>query len=211
VRVAKPAYVGALGFDTVTTITPVAAKKLADAGMRFAVRYLGSIYTAELDTLLDAGIAVMPVTYSRAPGWLPSGPMGTADGIEAVRHLQAAGFPKGVTVWRDLEGPGGAPQDIIDWVNAWCKPVREAGYDPGLYVGYGAKLTSKQLYDLAVDRYWHSLSRVTDNANALAEPGCGWCMYQLYDSVTWAGATWVDVNVIQKDYRGRLPVWCSRA
>lgn len=209
-RKVENAYVGALGFDTVTEIkTASVAKGLYDSGMRFAVRYLGALSSPEVDLLLGAGLAVMPVTFSRSPGWVPTKAMGEADGREAVANLKAAGLPNGCTVWRDLEGPGGHAQDVIDWVNAWAHVVRDAGYDPGLYAGYGSKLTSSELYGLAVDRYWHSLSRVTDSAGQLAEPTCGWCMYQLYPSRMWAGV-WVDVNVIQQDYKGRLPLWVVR-
>ncbi len=118
------------------------------------------------------------------------------------------GFPAGVTVWLDLEGPGGTAADITAWVNAWAHEVKAAGYDAGLYVGYGTQLTSHELYALAVDRYWHSVSRVTDSANALAEPTCGWCMYQLNPSVMRC-ATWVDVDVVQEDYQGRVPNWVT--
>lgn len=209
-RLVAKATVGALGVDCVQGITTAAiAKGLYDAGMRFAVRYLGSVTNPEVELILNAGLALMPVTYSRNPGWTPSGALGKADGAHALQSLQAAGIPKGCTVWLDLEGPGGHAQDVIDWVNGWAAVVIQAGYEAGLYVGYGTMLTSTELYKLQVTRYWHSVSKVTDSAGQLAEPGCGWCMYQLHPSVSRAGV-WVDVDVVQEDYQGRVPNWVVR-
>lgn len=209
-RAAGKAYVGALGVDCVQVIANAGlAKGLYDAGFRFVVRYLGGVSSSEVDIILNAGLAFMPVGYSRKPGWLPSGGLGTMDGNNAVSHCTALGLPKNVTVWCDLEGPGGHAQDVIDYVNAWAHCVQNAGYEAGLYVGYATLLTSEELYKLAVTRYWHSLSRVTDSAGQLAEPGCGWCMHQLSPSVGRAGV-WVDVDVIGEDYKGRMPTWCVK-
>jgi len=94
--------------------------------------------------------------------------------------------------------------------NAWVAPIKTAGYIPGLYVGSGALLDSKELYALGVVRYWQSLSKEIDARGEFAEPSCGWCMIQLYPSVSVAGV-WVDVDVVQKDYRGRLPAWVVAA
>ncbi len=210
-RVAAASHVGALGFDSVQAIASVAqGQRMYASGMRFAMRYLGTTTPTEVDMLHSAGLAVMPVTYSRKPGWVPSASLGHADAIVALAHLKALGIPRGVTVFLDLEGPGGHAQDVVDWVNAWAADMKTAGYDPGLYVGYGTLLTSHELMALGVDRYWHSISRVTDSSGALAEPGCGWCVYQLQPSRMWEGV-WIDVDVIQADYQGRLPTWCVKS
>jgi hypothetical protein len=205
-RKVAAAYVGALGFDTVATQSAVSAKALYNAGMRFAVRYLGGISRDEVDIILNAKLALQVVTYSRAPGWVPTAAMGDKDGAETVAFAKAAGVPTGATVWIDLEGPGGHAQDIIDWVNAKARVIRQAGYDPGLYVGYQTQLSSHELYQLGVDRYWHSLSRVTDSAGQIAEPTCGWCQYQLYPTTHVVGYE-VDLNIVQQDYSGRTPNW----
>lgn len=200
-RAAHEAFVGALGFDTIVTIDAAHATKLAAWGMKFAVRYLGSLSSVEVDTLHDAGLAVMPVTYG-----------GAFNGDLAVAQLRAAGIAPGTTVWLDLEGQGGkrTPVMLVTIVNEWAAKVKAAGYDPGLYVGWDAVLTSTELYALSVDRYWHALSRLSDRNGDLSEPSCGWCMYQLYPSIT-VGGVLVDVDVIQKDYKNRLPMWCAKA
>jgi hypothetical protein len=188
-----------MGFDTVSVLNDAAAAALRAAGMRFAVRYLGSLKGDEVSSILKAGLALMPVTYSRASGWTPTGELGQEDGSSAVADAKAAGFPAGVTVWCDLEGCAGTVETTSAYVNAWAGVVRDAGFDPGLYVGSGQALDGAQLYALAVDRYWRSFSQVPD-------PTCGWSMIQLYKTVTVAGTS-VDVDVIQYDYRARLPNW----
>lgn len=190
----------ALGFDCVTPMTAERAAGLRDAGLKFAVRYLGSVTAAELAVILDAGLLFMPVTYSRQPGWTPTANMGTDDGRLDVSHLTAAGVPRGCTVWVDLEGVGDASAAAVAvWVNERGAVLRDAGYDVGLYVGEGDVLDSGELYALSkVDRYWRSLSRVP-------EPTCGFSLLQLPHTVTIAG-TEVDVDCVQFDFHGRLPM-----
>lgn len=206
-RIAKAATVGALGADTIQPITTRAvADALRGAHVDYIVRYLGSLSSPEIDVILQSSLAVMPVTYSRSSGWQPSGDLGALDAKHHVAECDAIGIPKGATVWLDLEGPGGHAQDVIDHVTNWANIVRGSGYDPGLYCGWGTLLTSEELYQLPVDRYWKSQSRVTDSAGQLAEPKCGWCQYQLFPSVM-RGGVWVDLNVIQEDNQTRLPTW----
>lgn len=200
-RIAARADAGAKGFDCDTVLDDASSARLFAAGMRFGVRYLGSLTSGELDAMLASGLACMPVTFG-----------GAFDGPQAVRHAQQAGIPKGATVWLDLEGQSIATpiHTLVTKINMWSGSVRTAGYDPGLYVGANALLTSTELYALSMDRYWHSLSRVVDRNGQLAEPSCGWCMHQLFPSTTVAGV-FVDFDFVQQDYRGRVPWWVTRA
>ncbi len=209
-KIAAKAFVGARGTDSVQAITRAQAVALKTSGIDFCIRYLGGVTLEELDGILDAGLGFMPVTYSRAPGWLPSASIGSTDGTNAGNHCTALELPAGVTAWLDLEGPGGHAADVEDYVNAAAHKVQAVGYEAGLYVGYGTLLTSHELYKTAVTRYWRSISRVTDSSGALAEPDCGWCMNQLRPSRMWAGL-WADINVVEADYKGRLPTWTIKA
>lgn len=203
---AAPAHVGARGFDCVTVIDKTRADALKAWGMDFAVRYLGSLSEAETDTILASGLALMPVTYGLRHGTIPSAALGTSFGNASVKNAQAAGIPVGVSVWLDLEDSAGTSDQVVAFVTAWCAPMIAAGYMPCLYVGAGAILTGPELYALPVVRYWQSLSKEVDRRGQIAEPNCGWCMVQLYPSTT-IGGTFVDVDVVQSDYRGRLPAW----
>jgi hypothetical protein len=194
---------GAKGVDTVAHFTAKNCADLKAAGYDFVLRYLGSLSAAEIGIIIGEGLAVMPVTFCRAEGWRPNKAMGTQDGQQAVRQLQALAMPPGVTVWRDLEGVavGGAP--VSDYVNAWAHEVKAAGYDAGLYVGAESGLSSNALWLLAVERYWHSCSRVPDVAT------CGYCMVQEYPPNKHICNVQVDTDVIIADKLGRLPTWAT--
>lgn len=197
------AFVGARGVDSLPFSqggTTAQAEALAASGIEFFVGYLGVINGARLKRLLDAGVAFMPVTLASA-----------YNGATSVAQCKALGLPSGTTVWLDLEGKAAydtpAPA-LIAKINAWADAVKAAGYEPGLYVGSPQPLTSEELYALRVVRYWNALSRESDRNGKLAEPRCGWCMWQMNDSVIWKGTgVFVDVNMIGKDFQGRLPTW----
>ncbi len=200
-RVTATATVGARGTDSVTLITTAAqAQALKASGNDFVIQYLGSVTSAIVDIILAAGLAFMPVTY--ADKW---------DGPTTVNELKALGLPTGCTVWLDVEGVGAMdPTALKAAINNWATAVQAAGFVAGLYVGSGCPLTSIELYQLKVTRYWHSLSRTVDRNGQDSCPACGWCMYQLFPSVTWGGV-WSDVDFIQQDWQGRLPTWVKAA
>ena len=112
--------------------------------------------SGELQSILDTGLALMPVQHVRNPNWMPSAQLGSADGQNAVANAQACGLPAGVTIWCDSEGQAGGAAETTAYVNAWAQALRNGGYDPGLYVGSGTPLDGQQLYALSVDRYWAS-------------------------------------------------------
>ena len=199
--VIQPAPFPALGFDCITVLDATSASALKAEGMKYAIRYLGSVTAAELQAILDAGLFFMPVTFSRAPGWTPTASMGTSDGQGDVAHLKGIGILTGCTVWIDLEGVNPAtPADVVAaWVSARAAVISAAGFDVGIYVGSDAILNSAQLYALpTVNRYWRSLSDAPT-------PTCGWSMMQCYPTTTVAGVE-VDVDCIQQDWQGRLPI-----
>jgi hypothetical protein len=201
--IVEKAFVGARGIDSLPFSqagTAAEAKRLATAGTDFVVGYLGAMTPKRLQDILSAGLAFMPVTYAGA----------YANGAtDEIAQLKALGIPQGCTVWLDLEGPKAfkcPPGELIATINMWADAISSAGYIPGLYVGSPQPLTSGELYGLRVVRYWNALSREADRNGALAEPSCGWCMWQMHPSVTWGGV-WSDVNMIGQDFKGRLPSW----
>jgi hypothetical protein len=196
---AEQAFVGALGADMSTVLTAASAAGLKAEGVRFAVRYLGGMTAAELLGILSAGLALIPVTYADQ-----------FDGPSSVAELHALGIPAGCTVFLDVEGIqlGMAPAVLIAKINAWAAALEAGGWQPGLYCGAGSLLTSAELFSLGVVRYWAGMSRIADRNGQLAEPQCGWSMRQLYDTQSIAGIE-VDVDVIGKDWLGRLPTWVT--
>jgi hypothetical protein len=200
---ASLATLPAFGIDTVQALDFDDCSHLLEHGFDFVVRYLGGLTPKELERILISGLALMPVTYSRAPGWAPTGELGERDGDKAVERLRTLGMPDGVTVWLDLEGCAGPASGTADWVNAWSLVIKSAGYQAGLYVGaQPGGLGPEELWRLPyTTRYWRSCSRVPEPANR------GWCMQQLRPPNIKLGQLTVDVDVIESDFRGGLPTW----
>ena len=197
-----PARPFALGIDTVVHLSADKCASLAAHGMSFAVRYLPSLTVEEVATITGWGLGLMGCAYSRKEGWVPSKELGALDGTATVRQALALGFPQGATLWLDLEGCAGPAWATAAWVDEWAMLVRNAGYIAGLYVGANpGGLNSASLWELHVQRYWHSCSQVPNVDR------CGYCMVQLSPPNTKVGDVHVDVDVIQQDYLERLPTW----
>jgi len=195
---------GAKGVDTIAPFTKDIAARFKAEGYSFVVRYLGALHPIERDAILGAGLGLLAVGYSRRAGWEPTAVEGASDGAAAVVHAREAGLLEGMTLFCDLEGPASSTTaaDCIAYVNAWAKPVADAGYVAGLYVGYGVPLTPQQLYqDLIVTAYWHSLSRVQDVAVR------GYQMVQQAPGNQMVLGVKVDIDIIQPDKNGDTPRW----
>jgi hypothetical protein len=205
----QPAPSGALGFDADTVITSTTAQQFFAEGYRFCVRYvsLGSeesssdLSTEEATSILNSGLALMPVQHVMSEGWLPTGSLGQEYGTNAANHAQAIGFPAGINLWCDLEGIGSTTaQNVIDYCGAWFSAVSAAGFVPGLYVGAKAILTGQQLYELPFQHYWQSCSEVP------AIPVRGYQMVQtlVQEPVNGIG---IDKDVTQTDGQGGQAQW----
>jgi len=194
-------HVGARGADSLPFSmggTAEQARALKAAGYDFLVGYLGSMNPARLKYVLDAGLGFMPVTFAGE----------YEDGAnDEIAQLRALGVPAGVSVWLDLEGMRAwksDPKQLIAKIDAWADAVAAGGWMPCLYVGAPQPLTSAELHKLHVVRYWRGQGRCVDRTGALAEPTNGWCMTQMFPSVT-RGGVLIDANIVGQDYRGRVP------
>lgn len=227
----EQAFSGARGVDSLPFSmggTQRQAVTLATTGMEFFVGYLGAMNPTRLALVLNTGMAFMPVTF--AGEYLD----GAKD---EIAQLKALAIPAGCTVWLDLEGIGAwntPAAQLIALIEAWAKDIVAAGYVAGLYVGAPQPLTGKQLYALkGITRYWLGIGRCVGKDGLDAYPDCGWCMrqewhdnpdlaqYKMNGGMLWpptshrtaslafpmAERTFVDVNGIQRDHRGRVPTW----
>ena len=196
---AVEAFVGARGIDSVALISSAdAARRVRESEIDFVLQYLGSVTKDIVQTITDAGLGFMPVTYANR-----------LNGSETIAELSTLDLPDGTTVWCDVENRATIdPQTLIKLINEWGSMLRLQGFVPGMYVGPGCPLTSAELYALEVFRYWHCGAKIVDRNGQTAEPECGWSMYQLYPSVTWGGI-FSDIDVVQKDFKGRLPSWAA--
>lgn len=189
---------GSRGVDTVLRIDTVDAKALFEDGYDFVVRYLAGLTKLELDSIMSTKLKLGLVTYANS-----------FDPADEIAQLAALCIPKGVTVWLDVEDVKIQPTELIAKVNAWGKAIKQNGYIPGAYIGAGAQLTSKELYSLSVERYWHSCSRVLDRNNEESAPSCGWSMWQVSPPNQKRCGVIVDVDFVQKDYQGREVTFVS--
>lgn len=160
------------GFDCNVRLTSAWAKAMYEHGYRFAVRYVRreqannhDITAAEMLTILQAGLGIMLVQHVAPENWNPRARgavnnvygSGAAYGAVAAQEARAAGLPRGVTLWCDLEGVGepNTAANVIAFCNNWEKAVSEAGFASGLYVGWHAGLNAHDLYyRLRFKRYW---------------------------------------------------------
>jgi hypothetical protein len=95
---------------------------------------------------------------------------------------------------------------VIEFANNWHAAVASAGYKPGLYVGYGCRLTAQQLYaNLRFDCYWSAYNLDAENYPAVR----GVCMRQsvakLADLVLPFTTQTMDVDTITADAKGGSP------
>jgi hypothetical protein len=156
----------------------------------------------EAKDILNSGLALMPVQHARKQGWSPKQARGQQDGEEASVNAKTFGFPDRVNLWCDLEGVKSSTQaqDVMGYCEAWYEAVSAAGYVPGLYVGAGALLDGKQLYELPFQHYWRSQSQVPDI------PHRGYQIIQLGPSIQINGV-WIDLDVALNDNQGGAAQW----
>lgn len=203
-RVATLAFAGARGLDCTSVITPAFAQWMVDNGFDFAMRYLGSLTSAEIDVLHAHGRAVMPVCFADK-----------FDGLAALSELVHIGMPIGVTVWADIESVTLTAAQLIDRLdNAFAKPLRAAQYDPGGYFANDQPLNARQMGNLVMDRYCRG--DVIGVPEPWADSGpIGFCMEQISgNSTSYKGKptpALIDIDFIRADFRGRLPTWCVAA
>lgn len=119
---------------------------LAADGWGFAVLYVGqqtwdgAAATPDLLALLlgltphastAASLAGGAVTCSRT---LLTAAEGAAEGSDAVARVSAEGFPRGTTVFLDLEYMDAVPPAMQGYVRAWVRRVLDDGrFRPGIY------------------------------------------------------------------------------
>jgi hypothetical protein len=213
-----PAPAGLRGFDANTPITAPAAAAFWNAGYRFALRYVGrtqmashDLTTAEAEILLNQGFGLMPVQHVLNPGWQPTAELGQQYGANAAKFSQQIGFPPGVSVWCDLESVAddASAADVIGYCNAWYTAVADAGYVPGLYVGFQPGLTGKQLYGaLKFSSYWAAY-----NVDGVSNPKPrSWQLVQSVGKGTVGGLTTevYDADTTVTDGKGGTAVWLQR-
>lgn len=201
------------GIDCNTPINAAQADAFFKSGYRFAVRYLPRISAKmhdlgaqEIEFLHHAGLGVMAVQHVESErSWAPSDDKGRQYGEAAAQYATEIGLAKGSTVWLDLEGvdTSTSREQIIRYCNYWHDRVLRADYQPGIYVGWHANLSSSQLYHrLKFSRYWAAY-----NLNADQYPDVrGVCMKQYSGRPPQGVPFQIDINITMIDKKGDLPI-----
>jgi hypothetical protein len=202
---------GAQGFDASVNLAASDITLLAKT-FTFCLRYVpynawtgGDVTYDEAKSILQAGLALMPIYPYPGSGWQPDGASGTVNGNRAISGARTAGFPDNMNLWMDLEGiaDGWPAQSVIDHCNAWYDVVEAAGFVPGLYVGLPCGLTGDQLYSsLKFHHYWRS-----ESTSSPAIPVRG---YQVIPSLSTTPADLgfeIDPDVTQRDNLGGNAQW----
>ena len=182
-------------------------------GYDFCVRYLSrnigqvapNLTNAEAIDILNAGLALTAVQHVSNPGWAPTADLGTTYGANAALNAASVGLPGGINIWCDLEGVASNTPSatVIQYCHAWYTAVFNAGYIPGLYVGYNTCLTATQLYDLPFQHYWRSNSKVPDI------PTRGYQLVQNSQTVDNTTGLQIDPDKTQNDNLGGAVLWLS--
>jgi len=212
---AQIAVPGARGFDCNTEVTRAQAVRFLEHGYTFAIRYVGRIRAnsydlapREVSAITTAGLGFMIVQHVQRDGppwWKPTDDKGKQYGASAAAQAQTCGYPRGATIWLDLEGiaPRTDREQIIRYANLWHEAVAAAGYQPGVYIGSGARLSAQQLYErLRFTRYWAAFNLNADEYPIVR----GVCMRQLRAKPPAGVPFQIDGNVVQEDGLGGLPV-----
>jgi hypothetical protein len=212
---AQVAVPGARGFDCNTPVTRADASRFLEHGYTFAIRYVGRVTAHSYDltpneasTITTAGLGCMIVQHVQRDGppwWTPTDDKGKQYGASAAEQAHTCGYPQGATIWLDLEGiaPRTDPEQIISYANLWHEAVAAADYLPGVYIGYGARLSAQQLYDrLHFTRYWAAFNLNADEYPAVR----GVCMRQQRAHAPAGVPFEIDADVVQADNLGGLPV-----
>ena len=207
--------VGAVGIDFLgppsqAELAAIASYTLPGTrtGFTFAVRYLENLTLTERDAWLAADMGLVLVGESRAPGWVPSAGVGSADGMREVQRARSLGVPPATQLWCDLETPDPAHTYAMlsDYAHAQCDIINRSGCVPSAYIGSGLNASPQELLSLPYLGYWHSLSEVQNVV-------IGFEMVQLYPTMTLVLSTGhrdVDLDVVGQDKRGRQPTMIVR-
>lgn len=210
---------GSRGFDINSPLDSGTARAFYAAGFRFAVRYVGRVQqkphdltNLELARVLRAGLALAVVQHVKsAKSWDPEGAaLGRLYGRNAALFAIRCGYAKGAVLWCDMEGvaPGTPAQTVISYNNAWFDAVRDAGYDPGNYLGWHSGLS-------AYDWYWRVKCRrnwMAFNANRDEYPVVRGAQMRQFaatkaDRVPVSPINSVDINIATKDALGDSPIF----
>lgn len=201
------------GFDCDQPISVELAQAAVVMGYKFAVRYVRrqqyhdyDLTHEEAKIITDNGLALMVVQHVAPENWTPNTALGSSYGSIAASECIKIGIPRDVCVWCDMEGvdPDTLEIDAINYANAWYNAVRDAGYTPGVYLGWHPGVGNRSAYrSLRFKNYWRAY-----NGDVIPDVR-GFQMRQFEakkeDRIPGFKVKEFDVNIINTDKLGGTP------
>lgn len=106
-----------------------------------APSHSNSSWTGNRQALVDQGWGVVPIYVGQqitGPGsHAVTAAQGTIDGQSCAARMDAEGFPKGSTVYLDLENGAPYQPPQTEYVLAWANALGAGGFNPGIYCSHG--------------------------------------------------------------------------
>ncbi|RED34661.1 DUF1906 domain-containing protein [Paenibacillus sp. VMFN-D1] len=128
----------AKGIDCSTRVTAAAAKKFKADGVSFIGRYVTpnswkSMCKEEADTIIAAGLQILPVFERTADRTKGGAANGAEDGRRAYAHVRSIGQPIGTAIYFavDYDAPASQHDNIEAYLRAAAKEI--PGYKIGVY------------------------------------------------------------------------------
>lgn len=159
--------------------------------------YLDQLTVQEIEAHLEAGLGIWGIGFAKQ-----------FDGKHLVARAKLLGLPLGATLAFDVEGDLGDVPELIAKINACTNDIQNAGYLAMAYFGAPQPLTSDEMSDLVVSRYWRAGSLIRDRFGKVAAPERGWCLLQ-YAPQHIVHGVMIDGGRTKRDYRGDVMTWVT--
>lgn len=181
-----------VGIDCAAPLSAKTAKALADAGYKFAARYLvplgyawKRLTPAEADAITAAGMYIISVFETAANRSGGGAAAGRADGAAAFREAQTVGQPSGSAIYFAVDYD--AQPQHYDAIEAYLRAA--AGQIPGYATGvYGSYAVIEEMARRgACSRFWQTYAWSRGKKSGRVH------LYQYRNDVKVAGIT-VDLN-----------------
>ena len=144
------------GFSYNKRLNAMQAGQFYEEGYRFCLRGFytepskiqKSLNHEEVVTILNSGLAIMPVQNINKLDWKPTADLARIHGEQVAKDAKALGMPAGLNLWCNITGLTGdvSIQDVIIYGNHWYDAVMEQGYIPALFVNSCIPLSGNQLF-----------------------------------------------------------------
>jgi len=191
-----------VGFDSLALLTDDQLAAFANRGYRFAGAYLEVLTAEYVSACFDLDLAILLLSEARTSEL--SAQLGAASALQELARCHALGVPAGVNVDIDFEDFTGPPEVGCEYIDAFAAGLVQGAQPPILYVASPQPLSGAQLAARPNIHLYHS--GASDNPDLV---GIGYSIFQLLPTnfkPAWGQGATVDLDIISRDRRGRIPM-----